>query len=123
MKKKNREIFLKLSKEDKENLTMDWLRDLMIKNRLNFEDVIEIFNACYGNSDMQRWVNLASDETFGICTIARLFGFGYPKSKRIVEDLVKEEVVEQLEKSYKILSKDKFLAYGEKLFKQNGEKE
>lgn len=40
----DREIFIKLSKMEKSKLLLCWLKDLVLKNALTMEDVLDLFN-------------------------------------------------------------------------------
>ena len=103
------ENFLKLNKQDKKNLTISWLLDLIKTEHLGIEDVIDILNNVEPTfSKVDKLECLLINGYISTSTISRLFGFGYAKSAKIINILASKYIIAKYENSYKILDKTNF---------------
>ncbi|MBO5954926.1 MAG: hypothetical protein J6Q13_03055 [Clostridia bacterium] len=120
---KNKEIdkFAKLSSAEKGKLTLSWLADLVQSNNLTIQDVMDIINNVDTTfSKLDKFNSMIITNRVNPSTISRLFGYGYAKSMRVINLLIKEQAIVKFEDKYKIVDKEKFKQVGIQLFK--GEK-
>ena len=114
-----KEQFLKLTKEEKDKLTIGWLMDLVKNNTITISDIIHVINSCYdGLSNIDKFNKLLEYETISASTISRVLEFGYVKSMNVIKLLLENKAVEQVDNRYKIISASNFIKVGEILFKK-----
>ena len=119
--KKNEEIekFIKLSNEQKGNLTLSWLSELVQAQHLTIQEVMDILNSVETTfSKIDKFNSLLLTNKINASTISRLFGFGYAKSMKIINLLVEEHALVKTESGYVILDKEKFKEIGKRLFEK-----
>lgn len=113
------EFYQRLNKQQKGELTLAWLADLIKTNKLTIIDVMDIINAVDTTfTKLDKFNSMIITENVSASTISRLFGYGYAKSMRIINILLKENAIVKIENSYKIIDKEKFKAVGISLFEE-----
>ncbi|MBQ7798020.1 MAG: hypothetical protein IJ371_02750 [Clostridia bacterium] len=115
----NQEIqkFTKLSKQQKNQLTLGWLVDLIKTNHLTLHDVMDIINSCDQTfSNIDKFNSMIDNNHVNASTISRLFGYGYAKSMKIINLLLEEKAIIKQNNGYSIVDKEKFKQIGEQLF-------
>ena len=120
---KNEEIdkFVKLNKKEKGEMTLLWLADLVQTQNLTIQDVMDIINSVDTTfSKLDKFNSMLITNHITPSIISRLFGFGYAKSMRVINMLIKEQAIVKLDNGYQIVDNENFKRVGEKLFK--GEK-
>ena len=111
------EEFVKLNQEDKGKLTLLWLADFIKTNALNIVDVMDILNnveTVFSKTD--KFNSMIISNSVSASMVSRLFGFGYAKSMRVINLLIKERAIIKFENRYKIVNKEKFQEVGKRLF-------
>jgi len=109
---------IKLSKEEKGNLTLLWLSNLIKEEHLNIEDVIDILNSIdntFSNTDKLQ--SLLISGTLSIASVSRILGLGYVKSVNFVQELLKKNVITKYDNCYRIIDKLNFKAVCKDLLK------
>lgn len=103
--------FIKLSKNEKEKLTLSWLIELVKKEHLSIEDVVDIINNIEPTfSKAEKFECLLLKDKFSTSTISRLFGLGYAKSMKLVQVLLENNLVVKYDSYYKVIDKNGFKA-------------
>lgn len=101
--------FIKLKKQDKKNLTISWLIDLIKTEHLEVVDVLDLLNNIEPTfSKVDKLECLLINGHISTSAISRLFGFGYAKSSKIINVLVSKNIITKYENSYKIIDKANF---------------
>lgn len=109
--------FLKLSKDEKDKLTIKWLNQLVKDNQLQPSDVMDIINSLYENlTDIEKFNKLSECKMIRAATISRVLGYGYVKSMRIINLLIENNAIIKSENGYKVISKANFKQVGKNLF-------
>lgn len=112
------EQFLKLSKAEKDGLTLRWLIDLVQNYDISISDIIETLSIEYKDlSNIDKFNKLAQEDVVSASKISRVFGYGYSKSINIIKMLLKNEAIKKVDVGYKIISIPKFKDVGKQLFK------
>ena len=109
MKKRVLENFAKLSRKEKEQLTLKWLIDLVKTENLSIEDIIDILNSvdsCFSKSDKLN--TLLVNDTISASAVSRILGYGYAKSMNFINNLLKRNVIIKKDGCYKIIDKEAF---------------
>ena len=103
--------FIELSKNEKKNLTLSWLIDLVKTEHLSIEDVVDIINNIEPTfSKAEKLECLLLKDKFSTSTISRLFGLGYAKSVKLVQVLLDNHLVVKYDSYYKVIDKNGFKA-------------
>ena len=114
-----KEQFLKLTKEEKDKLTLSWLIDLVKNNTITIRDIVDVISSCYdGLSNIDKFNKLKENEIITASTISRVFGYGYSKSMNIIKLLLENKSIKKIENGYQIISMTNFEKVGEILFKK-----
>ena len=101
--------FIELSKNEKRDLTLSWLIDLVKKEHLSIEDVVDIINNIEPTfSKAEKLECLLIKDKFTTSTISRLFGLGYAKSMKLVQVLLENNLVVKYDSCYKVIDKKGF---------------
>ena len=101
--------FIELSKNEKRDLTLSWLIDLVKKEHLSIEDVVDIINNIEPTfSKAEKLECLLIKDKFSTSTISRLFGLGYAKSKKLIQVLLENNLVVKYDSYYKVIDKKGF---------------
>ena len=101
--------FNELSKNEKRDLTLSWLIDLVKKEHLSIEDVVDIINNIEPTfSKAEKLECLLIKDKFTTSTISRLFGLGYAKSMKLVQVLLENNLVVKYDSCYKVIDKKGF---------------
>ena len=101
--------FIELSKNEKKDLTLSWLIDLVKKEHLSIEDVVDIINTIEPTfSKAEKLECLLIKDKFTTSTISRLFGLGYAKSMKLVQVLLENNLVVKYDSCYKVIDKKGF---------------
>ena len=101
--------FIELSKNEKGDLTLSWLIDLVKKEHLSIEDVMDIINNIEPTfSKAEKLECLLIKDKFTTSTISRLFGLGYAKSMKLVQVLLENNLVVKYDSCYKVIDKKGF---------------
>lgn len=119
---RNEEVtkFAKLSKVEKGKLTLSWLSDLVKNKQLNIADVMYILNSYETTfSNLDKFNTMLELAHITASTISKMFGFGYAKSMRVINLLIKEQAIVKDENKYKIIDKEKFKEVGKLLFEKD----
>lgn len=119
---RNEEVtkFAKLSKVEKGKLTLSWLSDLVKNKQLNIADVMYILNSYETTfSNLDKFNTMLELTHITASTISKMFGFGYAKSMRVINLLIKEQAIVKDENKYKIIDKEKFKKVGKLLFEKD----
>ena len=96
--------FSKLSKNEKSNLTLKWLTDLVKTEKLSIEDIIDILNAVDTSCSKADKLNtLLINGTISASAVYRILGYGYSKSMNYINNLLKRNVIVKLDSCYKII--------------------
>lgn len=118
------ENFIKLSKQEKNNLTIGWLINLAKTHHLTLNDVMDIINLCDDTfSNMDKFNSMLVNNYVSASKISRLFGYGYAKSMKIIKLLLDEKAIAKTEKSYTIIDAEKFKQIGKQIFNKGEENE
>ncbi|MBR4999014.1 MAG: hypothetical protein IKY10_03955 [Clostridia bacterium] len=101
--------FIELSKNEKRDLTLSWLIDLVKTERLSIEDVVDIINNIEPTfSKAEKLECLLLKDKFSTSTISRLFGLGYAKSMKLIKVLIENNLVVKYDSCYKVIDKKGF---------------
>ena len=101
--------FIKLNKQEKKNLTISWLIDLIKTEHLEVVDVLDLLNNVEPIfSKVDKLEYLLINGNISISIISRLFGFGYAKSSKIINILMNKNIIAKYENRYKIIDKTNF---------------
>ncbi len=101
--------FIKLSKNEKKNLTLSWLIELVKKEQLSIEDVVDIINNIETTfSKAEKFECLLLKDKFSASTISRLFGLGYAKSVKLIQVLLDNNLIVKYDSCYKVIDKKGF---------------
>ena len=101
--------FIELSKNEKRDLTLSWLIDLVKTEHLSIEDVVDILNNIEPTfSKAEKLECLLIKDKFTTSTISRLFGLGYAKSMKLVQVLLENNLVVKYDNCYKVIDKRGF---------------
>ena len=101
--------FIELSKNEKKDLTLSWLIELVKKEHLSIEDVVDIINNIEPTfSKAEKLECLLIKGKFTTSTISRLFGLGYAKSMKLVQVLLENNLVVKYDSCYKVIDKNGF---------------
>ena len=86
--------FIKLNKNKKKDLTLSWLIELVKKEHLSIEDVVDIINNIEPTfSKAEKVECLLFKDKFSASFISRLFGLGYAKSIKLINVLIENNLV------------------------------
>ena len=109
--------FLKLTKAEKDELTIKWLIQLVKDNNLQPNDVMDIINSLYENLiDIEKFNKLSEYKIIRASTISRVFSYGYVKSMKIINLLIENNAIIKIDNGYKVISKANFRQVGKILF-------
>ena len=101
--------FIKLSKNEKKDLTLSWLIELVKKEHLSIEDVVDIINNIEPTfSKAEKFECLLLKDKFSTSTISRLFGLGYAKSMKLIQVLLDNNLIVKYDSCYKVIDKKGF---------------
>ena len=101
--------FIELSKNEKKNLTLSWLIDLVKTEHLSIEDVVDIINNIEPTfSKAEKFECLLLKDKFSASTISRLFGLGYAKSMKLINALIENNLIVKYDSCYKVINKKGF---------------
>lgn len=111
------EQFVKLGKNEKKNLTLSWLTDLIKSENLSIADVIDILNCIqptFSKADKLNAVLINGVVTTS--TISRILGYGYAKSVKLINEMLSKNLIVKFDNSYKVIDKDNFKIFTQNLF-------
>lgn len=92
---------------NKKNIT-DIITKKHYENKQNKQqEQTETCNKPTNEEKLQRINELVSQDIISISTLQRLFYISFPKAASIIDNLVENEIIERLEKGYKIIYKDR----------------
>ncbi len=112
-----KEQFLKLTKEEKDSITLGWLIDLVKNNSITISDIVDVISFDYKDlSNIDKFNKLKENEFISTSTISRIFSYGYSKSMNIIKLLLENKAIEKTSKGYQIISMTNFEKVGEILF-------
>ena len=101
--------FKELSKNEKKDLTLSWLIDLVKTEHLSVEDVVDIINNIEPTfSKAEKLECLLLKDKFSTSTISRLFGLGYAKSMKLIQVLLDNNLIVKYDSCYKVIDKKGF---------------
>ena len=116
--------FIRLTKQEKNNLTIGWLINLIKSNHLTLNDVMEIINLCDDSfSNIDKFNSMIINNYVSASKISRLFGYGYARSMKIIKLLLSEKAITKQSSGYKIVDAEKFKQVGNQLFNKGEENE
>ncbi|MBQ8522045.1 MAG: hypothetical protein IJ458_00085 [Clostridia bacterium] len=116
--------FIRLTKQEKNNLTIGWLINLIKANHLTLNDVMEIINLCDDSfSNIDKFNSMIINNYVSASKISRLFGYGYARSMKIIKLLLSEKAITKQSSGYKIVDAEKFKQVGNQLFNKGEENE
>lgn len=111
--------FITICKNDKEKLTWAWLDELVKTKNLSVEDVKAILDDIYADScDLHKFYRLAGLECITASTFNKVFHFGYGKSMRVINLLLRHNAIKKVSFGYAITDLEAFKKVGKSLFKR-----
>lgn len=110
--------FIKFEQNQKEQLTLKWLLTLVKTHNLTIEDIMDILNCVDSTFSKEDKLNsLLIKGTISATAISRILGYGYARSIKYINTLLKRNIIVKFDNSYRIIDKEKFKLSNQELIK------